>query len=765
MTINDCQRTYQRSCECEKTVDGKCAYTLVLPLDSGGNSGSNCKGGCLAPSNDSTTKINSSLNSLGQSIDSIQRWTGEQAKMMVSLQNRLTSLEQHQGFGTSGNASSDYFELRRNISEQASKLEKLERDLETVNETMTSFIAQVSTILNSANISGGPGITSSYRGNWSTPSGSFHQFNATKKLSNETDKTSGKSLFFVTTSNIQQRTNFSDPYNKSNYHFTTPLQASQLTSQVVDNASFIHTSRDLSNYNNDSNLVRNSTSGKEYFSHTTVTHPIHNSNLDGSDIRNVTTKRLRQATENDSVILTGSTTTLRMSWNSTNGSVSDNETSQTSPSAIQVNFTSLHNFTGNFTTLPSGRTTMTHLYNNSNFGNISNNDNFTAGSTTKVYLTTHSNSRIMDNTSLTSRETQQPHNDYNGTLSTETIKSQKTFPTTSASFHEANISFTESKKSEITTTSDEKANVSQQNSTTLRNMEGHQNISNENDSLHWTTNVYSHTTQHYSHYNGSDENVTTLKVSSTDKWNSSEGNFSSTTTNLKNNDTLHASATTLGRSIFTEPQNVTNRGQFATNGPITSDSPSGWRMDNESSSVGQTSWKTTNQSDSWNNYNQTDHHKNLLTTHPGNYISSSVIIGNKSSEHSKEPPNETMSTQFPNPIVTSFFAGSGSLHTGMHLGSTQSTSNIQMLRRKRDLANMRSSTSNGMSDIVDSLISRIADLESKLKSWEKRGHYLCSKKGLLLTNKKGSNVVSKITPSSGVNKDDQTPQSNGWCIG
>lgn len=749
LTLNDCQRTYQRSCECEKTVDGKCAYTLVLPVDTGGNSGSNCNGGCLTTSNDSTSKINNSLNSLGRSIDSIQVWTGEQAKMMVVLQNRLASLEQHQSFGTS-----DYLELRRNISEQASKLEKLERDLETVNETMTSFIAQVSTILISSNSSTGSGSTPSYRGNWSTPTSSFNQFNATKKASNETETTSGKSLFFVTSSNIQQRTNFSDPYNLSNYQLTTSSQAGQITSQVGDNANYIYTSKDLSNNNNDSNLVRNSTSGKEYFNPTTVSHSIYNFTLDGSNMKNATTNILREATENDSIISTGSTTTLRMSWNSTNGIASDSKTSQTSPSAIQVNYTALQNFTGNFTT---------YLYNNSNFGNISNNYNFTADSTSKVYQTTHSNSKVMDNAILTSGGPQHPYNDYNSTLSTETMKAQQAFPTTSASIREANMSFNETKKSETPTT-DKQTTVSQQNSTTLRNLEGHQNNSNGNDSLHWTTHLSSRTTtQHYNHYNGSNQNVTTLNVASTDKWNSSEGNLSATT-NLKNNDTLHSSATT-GRSIFTEPLNVTNRGQFVTNGPITGELPPVWRMGNESSTAGQAPWKTNSQSDSWNNYSQTGQ-QNVFTTHPGNHISSPVIIGNNSSEHSKEPPNESMTTQFPNPIITSIFAGSGSLYTGVRLGSTQSTSNIPILmRRKRDLANMRSSISDIPFDIAESLISRIADLESKLKSWEERGRYLCSKKGLLLTNKKGSNVVSRITLSPGVKKDDQTPQLNGWCIG
>ena len=29
------QRTYMRTCDCEYVVDGKCAYTLLLPLNKG----------------------------------------------------------------------------------------------------------------------------------------------------------------------------------------------------------------------------------------------------------------------------------------------------------------------------------------------------------------------------------------------------------------------------------------------------------------------------------------------------------------------------------------------------------------------------------------------------------------------------------------------------------------------------------------------------------------------------------------------------------
>ena len=80
LTSRAAQRTYQRHCECEYAVDGKCAYTLLLPTTTSGE--------MVCPVADSSH----SLSRLRDDVTALQTWTGEQAKALVTLQNAVGNL-------------------------------------------------------------------------------------------------------------------------------------------------------------------------------------------------------------------------------------------------------------------------------------------------------------------------------------------------------------------------------------------------------------------------------------------------------------------------------------------------------------------------------------------------------------------------------------------------------------------------------------------------------------------------------------------------
>jgi len=77
VTFSVSQRTYQRHCDCEYSADGRCAYTLLLPTTSSG---------------DMTCPLVNSSVSLQNDVSELKRWTGEQAKAVVTLQNSVNTL-------------------------------------------------------------------------------------------------------------------------------------------------------------------------------------------------------------------------------------------------------------------------------------------------------------------------------------------------------------------------------------------------------------------------------------------------------------------------------------------------------------------------------------------------------------------------------------------------------------------------------------------------------------------------------------------------
>lgn len=97
------QKTYSRACQCEKVINGQCAYTLLLPIpgkvdgengvcptSGDGESSSPGDGSTGPPSEEVQEKLeelNAQISELRQNVSTLDSWTGEQAKTLVTLQN------------------------------------------------------------------------------------------------------------------------------------------------------------------------------------------------------------------------------------------------------------------------------------------------------------------------------------------------------------------------------------------------------------------------------------------------------------------------------------------------------------------------------------------------------------------------------------------------------------------------------------------------------------------------------------------------------
>jgi len=79
--LSDAQRTYQRHCDCEYFVDGRCAYTLLLPTTTHSAE-------MTCPQSNSSA----ALSRLQDDVSALRSWTGDEAKTILKLQNTVNDL-------------------------------------------------------------------------------------------------------------------------------------------------------------------------------------------------------------------------------------------------------------------------------------------------------------------------------------------------------------------------------------------------------------------------------------------------------------------------------------------------------------------------------------------------------------------------------------------------------------------------------------------------------------------------------------------------
>ena len=92
------QRTYRRACDCEYTVDGKCAYTLLLPKgqETCSQGGSTSSGGGDSPNQQQTNNdVMNRISALQTNVSQLWTASGDQARMLNQLQSMFISQQEN----------------------------------------------------------------------------------------------------------------------------------------------------------------------------------------------------------------------------------------------------------------------------------------------------------------------------------------------------------------------------------------------------------------------------------------------------------------------------------------------------------------------------------------------------------------------------------------------------------------------------------------------------------------------------------------------
>ena len=103
LTLPACwnQRTYRRSCDCEYTAAGRCAYTLLLPVPMSGEQSPACpKGGATdhssradPPLGGSSAALAERLRLLGADVTDMRENAAEQSWMLNRLQSAMIGVQ------------------------------------------------------------------------------------------------------------------------------------------------------------------------------------------------------------------------------------------------------------------------------------------------------------------------------------------------------------------------------------------------------------------------------------------------------------------------------------------------------------------------------------------------------------------------------------------------------------------------------------------------------------------------------------------------
>ena len=81
------QRTFRRACDCEYTVDGRCAYTLLLPNPALSNTPV-CPAG-----RDESNSLETELQYVQNNVTQLRAWMGDQSRMLSQLQSSMLLLQ------------------------------------------------------------------------------------------------------------------------------------------------------------------------------------------------------------------------------------------------------------------------------------------------------------------------------------------------------------------------------------------------------------------------------------------------------------------------------------------------------------------------------------------------------------------------------------------------------------------------------------------------------------------------------------------------
>ena len=158
-TMTSSQRTTMRTCDCEYTVDGRCAYTLLLPA--GGSDASTCPqtGGGSELTSEEVARLDavqSNVESLSTNVSQLSSQTLQNAQLLSMLQSRVMTLYDRTANLTShtGNTTQNDGMMTSDVQEQidqqtesiaaiANSLALLQNDVTSVRNDVTSLTENV----------------------------------------------------------------------------------------------------------------------------------------------------------------------------------------------------------------------------------------------------------------------------------------------------------------------------------------------------------------------------------------------------------------------------------------------------------------------------------------------------------------------------------------------------------------------------------------------------------------------------------------------
>ena len=154
------QRTSLRSCDCEYTVDGRCAYTLMLPLANQEGATPYCPQRTDVSSNNNTNDvaanerlndIEASVQSLDANLTQVNQWTMQNAQLLSVLQNRVMTIQERVGIinesdYTMQDTSSGNAAMNQSIASLQSQADRQADRIDTLADSVNNIANDVTTL-------------------------------------------------------------------------------------------------------------------------------------------------------------------------------------------------------------------------------------------------------------------------------------------------------------------------------------------------------------------------------------------------------------------------------------------------------------------------------------------------------------------------------------------------------------------------------------------------------------------------------------------
>ena len=140
------QRTYRRECECEYTVNGRCAYTLMLPASATGSGNGN---GACPRDVSQTERVNAEVTSLRDNVTALLNSSLQLTSLMTQLQAHV--LQQRGDIIASNDNAKDALaccgEGKNNVSDIRDELSAVQEDnirqMDTIRNRLDALVAAI----------------------------------------------------------------------------------------------------------------------------------------------------------------------------------------------------------------------------------------------------------------------------------------------------------------------------------------------------------------------------------------------------------------------------------------------------------------------------------------------------------------------------------------------------------------------------------------------------------------------------------------------